>query len=420
MPVLELAATQRQEHRPWPALLALTRVLALAATELELVVEREVADNPALEREEHEHACLVPCAWCNGATKARPRGEEARIRAPDTDELLTDARVGLSPREARLAEYVLGSLDHRGLLGCSTAELAHEAGAEEEELQRALVALRAAGPVWIGARDVREALLLQLDAMGEQAPSLARTLVEHHLGQLATGAFGSAARSLGVARAEVVEARDFIRAQLQPPSGAIRRPDPQAPMRSDVVIFERPGSGLDVDLPDARHLRVRIEPLWRDCATNAARPEAERRLATELVGRARAFSRRLDDRRRTVLEVARIAIERQSRYARGQGPPLPLTRSTVARVAGMHESTVSRAVAGKVVQLESGRVVPFASFFRASLGAEEALARVVAEEDRPLSDAELAGRLRVLGYPMARRTVTKYRARLGIVPHTVR
>ena len=77
-------------------------------------------------------------------------------------------------------------------------------------------------------------------------------------------------------------------------------------------------------------------------------------------------------------------------------------------------------MAGKLVQLGSGRTVEFASFFRASLGAEEALARVVAAEDRPLSDSELAGELDLLGFPMARRTVSKYRARLGIVPYTVR
>jgi RNA polymerase sigma-54 factor len=108
-------------------------------------------------------------------------------------------------------------------------------------------------------------------------------------------------------------------------------------------------------------------------------PPAERALANDLVARARAFAHTLEDRRRTLAGIASHAVSRQERFARGQGSPLPLTRAAVARSAGVHESTVSRAVSGKLVQLAGGRTVEFACFFRASLGGEDRRRRVAAD-----------------------------------------
>jgi RNA polymerase sigma-54 factor len=426
MTVLELAASQRQQQRLWPALVALARVLVLPVAGLEAAIEHEVGENPALVRDEVAGGCPATCAWCARAAAAGPRdrgpdGREAPdVPAPAAGDLLADARPLLREREARLAEYVVASLDDRGLLACSPDEIARATGATPAELEHVVGVLRGAGPVSTAARDVREALLLQLEAMGDAAPVLARRLVEDHLDALASGAFAGAARALGVTRAEVVEARDFIRTRLQPPSRAAERGGAVAPAPPDIVVRELPDGALAVDLPDARHVRVRVDPLWLVCAGDANRPAAERALARELIDRARAFAQRLEDRRRTLQAIAELTVHRQESFARGQAPPMPLTRATIARAAAVHESTVSRAVAAKLVQLPSGRVVPFASFFHAALGAEAALASIVAHEERPLSDAGLAAELGRLGYPMARRTVTKYRGRLGIVAHTVR
>ena len=87
---------------------------------------------------------------------------------------------------------------------------------------------------------------------------------------------------------------------------------------------------------------------------------------------------------------------------------------------GLHQSTVSRATAGKYAMLPSHRIVPMADFYSASGGLADELRRIVAAEDRPLSDGELADRLRARGYAIARRTVTKYRMKLGIAAVTQR
>jgi RNA polymerase sigma-54 factor len=92
----------------------------------------------------------------------------------------------------------------------------------------------------------------------------------------------------------------------------------------------------------------------------------------------------------------------------------PLTRAEVAQTLGLPQSTVSRATAGRHAMLPSHRIVPMAAFYSASGGLAEEIRRLVAGEDHPLSDGELAGLLGARGYPVARRTVTKYRIKLGI------
>jgi RNA polymerase sigma-54 factor len=114
-------------------------------------------------------------------------------------------------------------------------------------------------------------------------------------------------------------------------------------------------------------------------------------------------------------------VGRQSAFVRdGVAALRPLTRADVARELGIHESTVGRAVSGRYVELPRGRIVPFSHFFRASRSAEETLARIVVEEARPRSDNELAELLAARGFSVARRTVAKYRSRLGILPYALR
>jgi RNA polymerase sigma-54 factor len=422
MSALRLEVTQKYEQHLWPGLVALARLLPLPIAGLEAFVDQAVAENPALEREPSREAhCPDSCGWCrgNGAPSGTP-DRALELASRPRGGVLADARVLLSPREGQLAEYILSSLDARGLLTRSLAEIAGETGATDEELQTALAALRSVGPASLAAHDLREALLLQLDAMGEAAPDLARRLVEGHLNDLATGAYARAAGALGVTRAEVVEARDFIRARLEPPRCETTDQDAVPAPRPDLVIGAVSTGELHIDVPEVRHVRVRLDPIWKQLAEAATTPPEEQALARELLARARALMQRLEDRRRTLSDIAQYTVWRQERYARGTAPPIPLTRAAVARGVGVHESTVSRAVSGKLVQLASGRTVQFASFFHAALGAEHALARLIATEQRPRSDEELARELGRLGYPLARRTVTKYRDRLGIVPYLVR
>jgi RNA polymerase sigma-54 factor len=95
---------------------------------------------------------------------------------------------------------------------------------------------------------------------------------------------------------------------------------------------------------------------------------------------------------------------------------VPITRAHLAEALAVHESTVSRAVSGKAVQLPNRRIILLDKFFDRSLQIRTALRDLVSQETRPLSDTEIAQRLILMGYPVARRTVAKYRSMEGILP----
>ena len=98
----------------------------------------------------------------------------------------------------------------------------------------------------------------------------------------------------------------------------------------------------------------------------------------------------------------------------------PLTRAMVAQYTGMHESTVSRATAGKYVMIPSGKVIPFSDFFTPALNVKDVIKELIESEQAPLTDQEIMERLAEHGYHIARRTVAKYRDQLGILPSSLR
>jgi RNA polymerase sigma-54 factor len=175
----------------------------------------------------------------------------------------------------------------------------------------------------------------------------------------------------------------------------------------EVVIALRDGT-VHVELTEERRFALRVSPGY------AALDAAEAR-------RARAFMRRLAERWSTIRRVVEALADEQREFL-VDGPIAlrPLTRAQLAARLGVHESTVSRAVAGRSALLPSGRVVPLSAFFTAALSAQEALRRIVARERQALSDDELAAELARRGHRIARRTVAKYRALLGIPPSAQR
>jgi RNA polymerase sigma-54 factor len=120
-------------------------------------------------------------------------------------------------------------------------------------------------------------------------------------------------------------------------------------------------------------------------------------------------------------KIARTLVEHQEDFLRqGVRHLKPLTRAQVAEATSLHESTVSRATAGKFVMLPNRQVVPFSDFFKASLSVKDVITEIVTREGKPMTDREIVNRLRDQGIRVARRTVAKYRSQLGILPSKLR
>jgi RNA polymerase sigma-54 factor len=439
-----LAMTPRLELRVSPALLAFTEVLALPLADLEQLVERELAGNPALERVDCPACpgCGRPlpdggCPMCSGRDDRRrpcqPADADASAGADPPDRpsaaelLLTEVGPLVAPGDRWLAAYVIADLDDRGFLGRDEQALAAALGVDVSRVAGVIAAIRTVGPPGVCAVDVTECLLLQLERFetSGDAPPLVRPMIASHLQDLGLGRTGAVATSLGASQADVLAARDFLRRHLRP---SATLPEPAClpiPAPPDLVITTHaadPGR-FDVEVIDPG---VRLDPNWARLALQARRspwlvPGPERGQLLAGAAQGRAFLDRLAERARTLGRIAGHVAERQRAYLQhGPAAHLPLTRAQVADALGLHESTVSRAVAGKRVRLPDGRVVPFADLFGAARSVHDSLLAIIAGEVRPLTDGELAAELHTRGHLVARRTVAKYRGQLGIPRHACR
>lgn len=399
---------------------------------------------------------LDPDGRCGRCRRGEdPAGDAARALAePDEDpfdplasiadqcslqeHLLGELAAVLAAEDMPIAEYLVGELDERGFLETPLDLVARSLDLPLARVEGVLAALQSVGPLGLGARSVEECLSIQLDrweALGVAQP-LARLLVAEHLEALGRGQYGQLARRLGVSHEEVIAARDFIRGHLRPYPIAeetdfalwedSRGPGTIAP---DVILRPaRSGGGYDIEIVESRRFQLTLNPLYRDLVarieTEGGAPGLSRAEGSHVqaqVGSARQFLSHIHDRRETMRRVTAYVVERQSAYLAG-GPRqlLPLTRAEVAEALGLHESTVSRATAGKYVLLPSRQVVPYATFFKAALSVQDVLRELVDREPRPLTDTELAEALAERGFKIARRTVAKYREQMGILPSSLR
>lgn len=348
--------------------------------------------------------------------------------------LLQTLMASLADDYARIAEYLVGSLDSHGYLPNTIVTDAVAAlGCERTEVERTLAALQRLDPPGIGARGARECLLLQLRSLREQgaAHPLAEALVRDYLPDLAFRRFREVAHAIGAPQKKVEAEWQFIHDHLHPYPTHGHDPDgsdiatPATPIRPDVVIRWQ-GTGFEADVVERQRYAVRVNPeyVWaRKHVAELRCNEAERSHIRGSVDQAQSFITALHKRWETMQRVTDELIALQGDFLRyGESALHNLTRADVARSLDLHESTVSRATDGKYVLLPNGHTISFDAFFDASLPTKKALREIIAAEDprHPLSDDHLAKLLADEGYPIARRTVAKYRDEEQILPSRLR
>jgi RNA polymerase sigma-54 factor len=189
------------------------------------------------------------------------------------------------------------------------------------------------------------------------------------------------------------------------------------------AVVSRPAGGqegpLRIEVFTPVNGWLRVDPAFK--AALAGCNDNEREAWERYAARAQLFAKCLRQRNNTMCRLMEVIVREQEPYILGGDRDLkPMTRAALATHLGVHESTISRAVAHKTVALPDGRIVPLAKFFDRSLSVRDALKEIVGRETQPLTDDEIAGRLAGLGYKVARRTVAKYRAAEGILPAIAR
>lgn len=345
------------------------------------------------------------------AAAGAPRPEPAASEHPAIG-LVADAAPTLPTEDRALALAIAFGLDRRGFLTDTPEELARVHRVAPERVRRAIDAMRAAGPPGIATGGPRECLIAQLRGL-HPVPDwrdLAIRLLESALEDVARRAFDRAARSLGVSRADVDAAVAGMRRHVRPYPEWDPPGDDVRPLKPDVVV-DLIDDRLVVRLAQDDGLTVRVDERLRCDDPRLARAARD----------AEAWAKRVERRRSSLLCVAEATVALQEPALRdGLAHLRPLTRREVAYATGLPESTVSRVVSDRVLRTPSGRLLPFATLFGVALDAQAVLAGLIARGGAPRSDRALAEAMAAAGHPVARRTVAKYRQRLGIAPLAVR
>ncbi|NJN17417.1 MAG: hypothetical protein HC822_14660 [Oscillochloris sp.] len=449
---MSMGMGMEQQMRASPALVALNNMLVLNALELEQLVRQELADNPALEQIEAAdlqceicgrllqdsvcYACLradqdLWAAEREFAAADREIDPLLSVPAPASpiDLLSSELRLAVGSADLVIAEYLAGSLNEHGFLECAVADLADQLGVAEERISAVLRLMQEIGPPGIGACSTQECLLLQIDRLDPPVPlqGLLRTVVSEYWDDFAAHRYTELSRTLGVSYQMIEQVRDIIRTCLHPYplAQATESGGRTAALQADVVIYVEHDQFL-VDVAESRRLMLRLNPLYQELSRAVGKGQAEASAEeTEHlrshVSRARLFLKNMRHRRATIQRITEYVISRQEDFLRhGIRHLQPLTRTEVGIAVELNESTVSRATAKKFVQLPNREVIPYSTFFSASLSVKDVLKEIVAGESQPLTDDEIVDLLRVRGFELARRTIAKYRGQLGIPPSTLR
>ena len=345
--------------------------------------------------------------------------------------------LNLPAEHMKIAEFLVGSIDERGWLVTPVEEIAQALDRPLIEIENVLRLVQALEPAGVGARDLRECLLIQLDARGDRE-SLAWRMIHDHFDHLVNRRFPEIARLLKVSVLEVQEAADGI-ATLHPRPGTLVSAEDPKYVVPDLIV-ERVDDEYVVMLNDRNVPRLRISSAYGDViAANKRKPgatDAEKQTREYIQGKlasAKWLIQTIEQRRRTMIKVMNCIVREQREFFdKGIAFLRPLTLAAVARQIDMHESTVSRVCSGKYVQTPRG-VFELKFFFSSGLATddgEDVSARtakniikgLIDEEDKmdPLSDQRIAELLHEKGLQIARRTVAKYREQMQILPARLR
>ncbi len=332
--------------------------------------------------------------------------------------------------QLRIAELIVGNTDDRGYVQASVNELVLSTGFDSEKIAEVLEIIQGFHPPGVGARDLRECLLLQLERSGRQ-DTLEYRIIRDQMDALERRRLPEIARALSRPIAEVQSAVERI-SHLEPRPGRDFEPDDRAYVIPELGI-EKTRDGYAVSMENESIPHLRISNTYKDLMSQADSSQEVRDYIRDKIRAGKFLIKSINQRQSTIRGIAEEIIRRQEEFLdKGPSHLRPMTMAQVAEAVGVHETTVSRAVAGKFIDTPHG-AFEMKSFFTSgvptaggdnlsSKSVKDMLNQMIAEEDtkHPLSDDAIVRALREKGVMLARRTVAKYRAELNILPSHLR
>ena len=457
---MELSMSMKQTQTLSPQMMQSMEILQMGSQELLEYIQDQVQENPVLEMEEKygkgdDTAVLQRKLEWLESTDAQNRYYHQQDTEDDEKDPISnygtvDEReenlylyvlsqlevMDLEPELLPVGRFLVESLNQNGWLDESVEDLAEELGKPVEEVEKALAAVQSLEPAGVGARNLSECLVLQLQRRHEDS-ELAIRIARDYLDPLSKSRYGLIAKSLGVCQEEVRTACDLIRTLNPRPGGGFAARENLVYINPDLFVVNFPDHfellTNDYFFPD-----LNISGYYCRMLKSTEDNEVKDYLMGK-VRQAKWVVHSIEQRRSTLLRCAECILELQEEFfRRGPGHLKPMCLADIAQKVGVHESTVSRTVRDKYLQCASG-VYPLSYFFSRSLGAPAArpgteentsspdfakalLKKLIGGEDKhkPLSDQKLCERMAREGCELSRRTVAKYRDELGIPSTTGR
>ena len=440
---MKLTAGIKTTQTITPQLIGTMTILSYSAKELEDYLVELSCENPMAElvrpresqaaAEDHFAQQLRWLRQSDRQNRSYYRDETSAavpISTPSEDTLADFLREQLMTRSlskslAHTLEILIDCLDDRGFYTGTTEELARLAGTDGSVARQALSVLRSLEPAGIGARDVTECLLIQLQR--QSSTELAQRLLRACGFQLAAGSVHKIARQLGVSAADVDGALQQIRRLSPYPANGFSSGDAVIYVRPDLYIRKQGGqlvvTGNETTVPSLQINGQYLRMLERE-----SDPEVQQYLRKKL-SQLQQVIRDMGNRQSTILRCGQVILERQRDFLLG-GELQKMTLRDVAEELSVHESTVSRTVRDKYIECPRG-LLPMSSFFSRSAGQnptigretiKSAIEQLIAAEDsaHPSSDERLVSMLAARHITISRRAVAKYRSELGILPASAR
>ncbi len=447
---MELNMDLRQSQTLSPRMLQSMEILQMGSQELLEYIQETAQENPLLELEETAVADDLALMrrkleWLestdvqNQAYYRQDSDEDADPMANyggvETGEenlyryVLSQLRsIETDPGLLSAAEFIVESLNQNGWLDEDVPELAAAAHCPEPRMEQALALVQSLEPAGVGARGLSECLCLQLTRRGEDETVL--RIARDCLDALAKNQYGLIARTLGITQEEARRAGSVIRSLNPKPGTGFASRENLAYISPDLILVSFPDH-FELLTNDYFFPSLRLSGYYQGLMKENSDAEVKEYLTGKL-RQAKWVVQSIEQRRTTLMDCARCILSRQENFfRRGPGHLAPMTLADVGGEVGVHESTVSRAIRDKYIQCSMG-VYPLSYFFSRSLGvaadggggegaaspdgAKALLKRLISDENKkkPLSDQKLCELMEREGYPIARRTVAKYRDALGI------
>src|SRR5256712_2156363 len=336
----------------------------------------------------------------------------------------------LDADDRKTAELIIGNIDDNGFLQTTPEEMALNTGIPQEDFEHMLTLIQSFHPPGVGARDLRECLLIQLKREGRQS-SLEYKIVADHMQDLGKRRFPEIARCMGISVEQVQKCANNI-AQLDPRPGAIFAEAPKNYVLPDVTV-EKVNGSFQVILNGEQIPHLRISNTYKDIMAQDRNGSEVKDYIRDKIRSGKFLIKSIHQRQQTISNIAHEIVKRQREFfEKGSAHLKPMTMVQIADAVGVHETTVSRAISGKYMSTPQG-VFEMKYFFTpgyqhatgesmSNTSVKEAILDLVKSEEggAPLSDKEIVEILSKRGIPIARRTVAKYRTELNILPSNMR